>query len=162
MNSVNIYLLSLVLCFCKSLSRTLFLSSSSILRRSQAPKFRRLRASNISPSLISLSRRESVVKLGEWLTCQSNECKYCINRVVKISRQPAHFAVYSDKCAGFSNITKTKIRKSPLLLFPPLLLLNPFDKPGIYRTCIRLPLTRPRFCNTGHPPISQEFYDLDL
>ena len=43
--------------------------------------------------------------------------KDSIGRVAKISRQPAHFTVYSDKCAGFSEhlwLNFTGIRKTKI------------------------------------------------
>lgn len=71
-NDFSTYFGSLGRCFCKSLSRTFFLSSSIIFFLSHAPKLTRFKASCIRPSLISLSRRESVEKLGDKFTWKKN------------------------------------------------------------------------------------------
>ena len=61
-----------------------------------------------------------------------------VGKVLKISQRLAHFTVYSDKYACFSecaqlnftSIRKRKIRKSPLLPISPAT-LNFFDNPGL-------------------------------
>lgn len=54
--------------FCCSRSFTLRFSSSVIFLRSQAPRLISTRVSYSKLSFTSWSKRESVVKLGEWLT----------------------------------------------------------------------------------------------
>ena len=72
-------------CLAKSRSLTRLRSSSMQRLRSTAPKLMSCRVSYSRTSLISRSRAESVVKLGEWFTC--NTISFLFNNAISCFEQ---------------------------------------------------------------------------